>query len=742
MPFTKYLSETEKQYGRRCMVIEESINGIAFPLLGDTLVYLLAVAFQAGNFALGYISSAAYIGGIVLPIVPLIFQGKNQIKCQAFAWYARSLCSLGYLAVLFLNPQWARIVLLVVFTLFCVFRMIGIAFNDFTVKSISSVSNRGRVVSEVNIAYQLSSMFFRLITSVVLTLQFFATVLGMVSLQMFGVAANLVSSRFVGKIPCRSTVQYTKGHGVTYQVRASMRNPSLRRRLFLRWFSTVAIIVFNMTVPYLRVVLHLSSSWVMFYSVTLGLAVVCAGLATKDLADRIGSKPLVFISGVASLFCLFLWAVFPVNVDPLWYYFLGFVTNFFLSSVNLLVVRLIAQVMPDDDAVPFNAMVNFVIALFALAAGFLSGLMANFSSFAENIFVLGGKSAGNPYTLVFLFAMVMDLVVVVISTRLQEVGSYSTKDAAGVVFSLHGIQAVSMIERLQKTKDPTKRRELLLSLGSNLNNLATSELREILANPFSPDTEDAIRSLGEKPRPALLDDLIRIAEDDDSYVQLNAIGALGSYRGPKARTALEGLLEGHWSSVRSMASRSLARQSGGDSRYLDIITRLSLNTRHIDEEIDYLIAKREIDKEGTFYQDFFLSVTQQRSATFRQTRYAVLASFLKFGSPRLAYLYELMNNGDVDDFLSDFLTDARDLSAIDQHYNDIFEMFETENWMDVRTFCLSLLDDCDVTYNPRFENLRKGLLKAREMDIALFDVQDALAELYFGYSLEKNSHSA
>jgi hypothetical protein len=67
----------------------------------------------------------------------------------------------------------------------------------------------------------------------------------MVSLQMFGVAANLVSSRFVGKIPCRSTVQYTKGHGVTYQVRASMRNPSLRRRLFLRWFSTVAIIVFT-----------------------------------------------------------------------------------------------------------------------------------------------------------------------------------------------------------------------------------------------------------------------------------------------------------------------------------------------------------------------------------------------------------------------------------------------------------------------------------------------------------------
>ena len=109
-----------------------------------------------------------------------------------------------------------------------------------------------------------------------------------------------------------------------------------------------------------------------------------------------------------------------------------------------------------------------------------------------------------------------------------------------------------MIERLGKTKDPTKRRELLLSLGSNLNNLATSELREILANPFSPDKEEAIKSLGEKPRKDLEDDLIRVAEDDDSYVQLDAIAALGSYKGEKSRATLEQLLEGRWSSVRSM----------------------------------------------------------------------------------------------------------------------------------------------------------------------------------------------
>ena len=87
---TKYLRESEKQIGRRAMVIEECINGIAYPLLGDTIVYLLAVQFHAGNMALGYISSASYIAGIVLPLVPLPFRGRNQVKSQMFCWYIRA----------------------------------------------------------------------------------------------------------------------------------------------------------------------------------------------------------------------------------------------------------------------------------------------------------------------------------------------------------------------------------------------------------------------------------------------------------------------------------------------------------------------------------------------------------------------------------------------------------------------------------------------------------------------------
>lgn len=730
---TKYLRESEKQIGRRAMVIEECINGIAYPLLGDTIVYLLAVQFHAGNMALGYISSASYIAGIVLPLVPLLFRGRNQVKSQMFCWYIRAFFCLAYLSLLHVSEWQARLILLATFTLFCVFRMIGIAFNDFTIKSISSVSNRGKVVAEVNIAYQGSSMFFRFITGLVMRLSYFMAVSGLIALQMVGVAANMISAAFVGKIPCRSTVQYTRGHGVLYQLRIGMRDEMLRRRLVLRWIITMTMVVFNMSVPFMRVESHFSQSLVMFYSVSLGLAYVCAGMVTRSTADRLGSKPLVIFSSLFAAITLVVWATIPASAPFVWFMILGFLTNFFLSSANMLCIRLVTQVMPDEDSISFNAMVNFVIALFALVAGMISGFLAD---------KINPWFVGNGYSLVFVFALILVLVVLGLSFMLREGGSASMHDAASVVFSLRGIRAVSTMDHLSKERDPIKRRALLLDLGSNMNGMATSELREILANPFAPDTEEAIRTLGEKPRPELLDDLIRIAKDDDSYVQLDAIGALGSYVDSwRAVDTLLSLTDDAGSSVRSMACRSLARITRGDSRYLPLVNKLSRGAQHTDEEIDYLIAKRTMDQEGLFYEDFFLPVKQHRSATFRQTRYAVLASFLLFGSPRLAHLYEMMNNGDVDDFLSGFLSDARDLPAIDSHYDEVIRMFTYQDWEGVRSFCMGMLDEADVGWNHQFDHLKKGLLEAKTMDIGLFDVQDALAELYFCYSLAKNSRS-
>ncbi len=741
MAKTRYLSEAEKREGQKHLYLQEMYNGIGYSWLGDTIVYLMAIYFSASNIALGYISAAAYITGVVLPFVPRIFHGKNHIKVQSTVWAFRGFVCLLYLGLYFLSGKSAVVLLLVVYTLFNLFRMIGVALHDSTVRTVSSSSNRGRVVAGMNTAYQGASVVVRIITAVVLSIERFAGLVGLLALQVAGVVANFLSARQMAKIPSRTTIMHKKGRTVGVLFKEAMADPSMRRRLILRWLSLSVSVVFALTTPFLRVEVGLSNSMVVTYSVILSLAVMVASYISKHFSDRLGSRPLVIFSTLFSLFFFLIWSLISAQTKVAWIFVLGFFTNFFVSLISILTFRLVTQVMPDDETVAFNSMVNFVIAIIAFVIVIFSGFLADLAPFARTLLVIGGKAVGNGYTFVFLFAIILTALEVIFSIRLQEGGAYTSQAAAQVLFSRHGLRAVSMIEKLQRTTDPAKRRFLMLSLGENFNNLATSELRQILASPFSPDKREAVRTLADRPRKALLDDLIRVAQDDDSYVQLDAIAALGAYRKEeRAKQVLLNLMQnGRWASVRSMASKSLARVSEG-TEYLNLVNELSHSALHIDETIDFLVAKRIMDKSGSYLREFFISIEQGRSPTFRQTRYAVIDSMIKFDSPRLAQIYERMNLGNKD-YLSSFLSESRDLSLIDLNYSKILSWFAKEDWEKVRELCVTILETSDLSFDELFDNLKCGLLKAKEMNIALFDIQDMLAMLYFSYSLGKNVKS-
>ncbi len=306
---------------------------------------------------------------------------------------------------------------------------------------------------------------------------------------------------------------------------------------------------------------------------------------------------------------------------------------------------------------------------------------------------------------------------------------------------MHGIRAVSMIERLERTSDPAKRRMLMHNLGGNVNYLATSELRSILASPSTSTSLEAVRAIGDRPRKSLLDDLIRVAQDDDSYVQLDAIAALGSYRKEeKAKSALvDLLLHGRWASVRSMASKSLARISDSDE-YLNVVNELSRSAKHIDEVIDYLVAKRFMDKEGRFFQEFFIFVEQGRSGT--SVKPAIRSSPpASLRSAESGLLYEERNLSSTKAYLAGFLSEARDLTMIDQNYNLIIQIFAKEQWSKLIDLCLESLRSSDVQADSSLDNLKKGLLKVETMSLESFDVVDMITLLYFTYFICKSQNS-
>ncbi len=736
MERTRYLSESEKSAGLKALYQSEIYNGIGFSMLGDTIVYILAVRFGAGNLALGYIASAMYIVGVLLPIMPRLLSGRNTSKVQSLVWLIRGLVSLGYIPLLFLEGNSAVALLLVVYTLFSCARLAGVVLYDYTVKMLSTSKNRGKVLSTMNMIFQGSTIAAKFITFLVTSIKRFATIGTFVGMQMIGVVSNTIAAVYLGRIPSRSVIEYRKGRTLGVLFKESIAKAEIRIRLILFWIFTAVTVVMGMTVPFLSKVAAFSPSMVFLFSVSSGAAVVLSGRFCKFFGDRMGSRPLIIWNSSILVLFIFIWMILPADSPKFVILIFGALLNFFLGVVNILIRRLTASVIPDNEGVAFNSMVNFVVALIAFVAGLAGGALATVGQHIPHSFHVGSVHLGNTYFYTFSSALILAVVGNVLAVRLKEKGSMTNRGAAQILFSLHGLRAFMDIDKLERVTDPVKRKTLLLSLGANLTGVATSEIRNTLASPFSDDKVEVIRGLYDRPRPELVDDLIKDAFDTDSYTQIDSIFALGALiHNEKAERALAYLLEHGTIMVRSTAAKSLARVTR-NARYLTRVADLSDQAVNTMEELNFLIARNIMDTEGSFFSELFIPAKKGMSVTFRQTHYAVLAHFLKF-RPSLSELFEQKNLGN-NEFMIEFLEEARDVAEIDEQYDGLARAFTSKEWSRVWSICYPMVRSLTFK-SSRLRYLHAGVMESQAMPRSQIDGDDTLAVLYFSYQLKKQS---
>ena len=170
---TKFLSEEEKQNGRNRVYKFQALNGMGFNFMGETPVYLLAIHFGASNIQLGYISSVIFLTGFILVALPRMLAGKNLIKVQSTAWLIRGFFVLLYLALFFLEGRPAVLLILIVYTLFCAARTVGVVIWNPLMKMVTNSQNRGEVIAQGNIANQSASVISKLISFIITSFQFF-----------------------------------------------------------------------------------------------------------------------------------------------------------------------------------------------------------------------------------------------------------------------------------------------------------------------------------------------------------------------------------------------------------------------------------------------------------------------------------------------------------------------------------------------------------------------------------------
>jgi hypothetical protein len=312
---------------------------------------------------------------------------------------------------------------------------------------------------------------------------------------------------------------------------------------------------------------------------------------------------------------------------------------------------------------------------------------------------------------------------------LRDHGSLSIKDTVAILFSTRNLKAFLDIYQLNMTDDPLKRSSILFSIGQSATTIATDEMQRILRHPLSSEKSGVLKSLFEYPRPALLEDLIREAQNQDSYNRREAIFALGAYPDPCVERLLIPLLDDPSARIRSTAAKSLARI--GNTDCLETILRhAGDSSRDLWITMNYWIAISIMDQEGRYLEGLFQHPVLQQGANASQTFLALAAKMLSC-EPALADFYQ-EENLHPSTGMKLFLEDAKQLQPFLSHATQLARQYAQGGYDNIWQWCRDLVEEHDVEKPLCYLQQSIVMLDAKEIT-----KEHALALLYFTYQVLK-----
>ncbi len=717
---TKYLSKEERDKGIQHYLKWSTFNGFGFSFLGDTPVHLMAIHFGANNTQLGYISSILHVSGLILVFLPRLLSGMNLIKVQSYAWLMRGLVCCLYGVLLFFEGQTAVTIILIVYTLFCLIRAIGVAMASPVQQMLTTSSTIGEIVVRMSNRFQITRLFSQFISFVVLSVKQLTGVSGYLALMMLGIITNTIAALHLRKVPCREVVEYRQRRNIFAIFARIMRDKERAITLFVKWHTLSISILFAFTIPFLRKIAHFPPNVIFLYTILTTLSAILAGYILKPFADRIGSRPIITVFSFLLIIIATTWGYISPMMPWLVFFLLGFATTFLHATVSLLASRLELRSIPEKDKISYVSMINFFSAIVSLGIGLFGGILADFGEQVSfpNL---------NPFGLTFFTAAILAMQNGVLCFFLKDPGSLSVKETAAILLSTRNLRTFLDIYQLSMTEDRAERTSILMSLGKSETSIATDEIQHIMKSPLSAEKEEVLKSLFAYPKPALLKNILQEASEKHSYHRVTAIFALGAYPGEEVEKLLLDCLDDPSPIIQSTAAKSLARI--GNTTALSRIKALAADpSLGILERMNYLIAISLMDKEGKYLAALFRIADHGNGSAFEQTIFSLAAKMLDF-DPALSDLYQEENTNPRMG-LQQLLEEAKQLQPFFEHATTISDYYAHEKYQELWEWSQKLLIKYDI--NGRLSYLKQAII---DYELDTVDKTNTFAALYFTYQI-------
>ncbi len=376
MPFPTSIGSAQKPLKFDPLLDHVFWNGLGFNFLGETTVALLALHYGATNFQMGLLGSLGLLSGLLLIFYPWFYQNRDPVKLYQNAWNLRGWICLGYLLTVLLSNQQAVWLILVIYGLFAIIRMSGVAMFPILQKRLSSPKTQGLLLSRMSIRFNSSTVISRLLSTWILKIEIFSSVLGLFFIQALGFFANALAARSLDRIAPMSPLRLGKTPPLWKRLRLPWENKSRSKILSAHIANHGLMILMSFFIPTLVNLAHFEKAGIFLFALLTALGGVASGFFLEKVFHLFRAKVLMsFFYGCYAL-CLLGWIWVPMSSGLWLFYLLGGLTSFTFSVASTVVNRAYLTSLPTTKTIAYTSGTYFYIAVIALCLGFSIGPLA------------------------------------------------------------------------------------------------------------------------------------------------------------------------------------------------------------------------------------------------------------------------------------------------------------------------------------------------------------------------------
>jgi hypothetical protein len=491
-------------------------NSLSWNLLVGSIVTLLALRLSASSTYIGILSAMIYISFFFLPVGKFLAQRFRIISIFSFAWITRALgmipVILAPLAVHFGHYNAALALTMLGVALFHIIRGIGMIGNNPVLSFLSAGSDRGSYMTQIQIINSAAGMLSGFTIAIILGKDpplFFYSII-----MTAGIICGVTSGALIKKVPEPPSGEKEDKISLANIFREAFSQPSMK--LFLMVLLLVALVsgvARTFLVVYAREVFNHDDGMILLYGVFGGLGQLLAGMLIKFLVDRIGAKPIIIIFTIVGMITLFAVVFFPssatgyLTMGILFLSLLFFIMNFGFLGCEGIAQTYFLGLVPSEKTLNMGILYFLVFGVAGASGSFLSGLLLD---------TVTGHGYSTVFSFKILYAVIIGLtaIAILLQQKLISLGALSLGSAVKILFSYRDLQAISLLDRLDRTFNYQQETLLLGALYNKPSQLATKGLLERVQSPRLTTRQESIRAfehlevLNDDAERALVNDII------------------------------------------------------------------------------------------------------------------------------------------------------------------------------------------------------------------------------------------